>query len=69
MSTGDAKRNQSTIALSFGRKQGQSSIQRSNKRLRQEIEDPNPAVIVNQASTATIIEETVNTNPNLLSHF
>ena len=55
--------------MSFGRKQGESSNQRSNKRQREEIEDPNSAVIVSQASAATILKETVNTNPNLLSPF
>ena len=63
----NAKRSQLAIALSFERKQGESSNQRSNKRQREEIEDPNPVVIVSQASTAIITEETVNTNPNLLS--
>ena len=58
-----------TIGLSFGRKQRESSNQRSKKRQQEEIEDLNPAVIVSQASTATITEETVSTNPNLLSPF
>ena len=39
------------------------------KRPREAIEDPNPIVILSQAFTATITEETVNTNPNLLSPF
>ena len=39
--------------MSFGRKRGESSNQRSNKRQREEIEDPNQAVIGSQASTAT----------------
>ena len=55
------------MALNFGRKQGESSNQSSNKRQQEETEDPNPAV--SQASTATITEETGNTNPNLLSPF
>ena len=63
----NARRSQLAIALSSERKQGESSNQRSNKRQREEIEDPNPVVIVSQASTAIITEETVNTNPNLLS--
>ena len=58
-----------TIGLSFERKQRESSNQRSKKRQQEEIEDLNPAVIVSQASTATITEETVSTNPNLLSPF
>ena len=49
MSTVDARHSQSAFALSFGRKQGESSNQRSNKRQREEIKDPNPTVIVSQA--------------------
>ena len=49
MSTGDARRIQSANALNFGRKQGESSNQRSYTRQQEEIEDPNPAVIVGQA--------------------
>ena len=69
MPTGDARRSQSAMVLSFGRKQGESSNQRSNKRQREEIEDLNVTVIVSEASTATITKETVNSNPNLLSPF
>ena len=69
MSTGDARRSQTAIALSFGSKQGESLNQQSNKKQREEIEDPDPAVIVSKVSTATITEETVNINPNLLSLF
>lgn len=39
------------------------------KRSREAIEGPNPIVILSQDFTATITEETVNTNPNLLSPF
>ena len=69
MSTGDARHSQLAIALIFGRKHGESSSQRSNKTHREEIKDPNIAVIVCQGSTATITDKTVNTNPNLLSPF
>ena len=67
-STGDARRSQSAIALSFSKKQGESSSQRS-KRSREQMEDQTPTIMVSQASTATITNETVNTNPNLLSPF
>ena len=66
MLTKDARSNKSQIALSFQRKQGKCSRQRSNKRPREESEDSQPAVIVSQASTATITVETVNTNSKLL---
>ena len=56
MLSGDACRCQLAIALSFGRKQGESSNQRSNKRQQEE----------NQVSTVTIREETVITNANFL---
>lgn len=52
-----------------GRKQGESSSQCSNEKQLEEIEDPNPAIIVSQAPTTTIKEETVNTNPDLLTQF
>ena len=69
MSRRNARHSQLAIALIFGRKHGESSSQRSNKRHREEIKDPNITVIVRQGSTATITEETVNTNSNLLSPF
>ena len=66
MSSENARRSQLAIALSCGRKQGEFSSQYSSKKP-QKNEYANPAVIVNPASTATIIEETVNTNSNLPS--
>ena len=53
--------------MSFRRKQGKSSSQRSSKIKREEIEDSSTTVIVSQASTATIAGEIVNINPNLPS--
>ena len=67
--TRDARCTKSRIALSFWRKRGECFSQRSNKRPGEESEDPQPAVIVSQASTATITVETVNTNSKLLSPF
>ena len=66
MSSENARRSQSAIALSCRRKEGEFSSQCSSKKP-QKSEYANPAVIVNQASTTTIIEETVNTNSNLPS--
>lgn len=43
--------------------------QRSNKRQREEMEDQKQAVLVSQASTATITGKRVNTKPNLLPPF
>ena len=66
MPSENARRSQSGIALSCGRKQGEFSSQCSSKKP-QKNEYANPAVIVNPASTATIIEETINTSSNLPS--
>ena len=71
MSTGDARCSQLTIALSFGRKQAESSSHHSYERPQEEIEDLNPDIIVSYVSTATKTEEkeTVSNNPNFLSSF
>ena len=50
-------------------KEGESSIQSLSKKQRAEIVDPTLTVIVSQAYTATITEETLITNPNSLSLF
>ena len=65
----DARRSRSMNDLSFRIKQGEFSNQRANKRQREATEDPNSAVIVSQASKATMTEKIANTNPNLLSLF
>ena len=50
------------ISFSILKKQRETSNQRSNKRAREETEDTNPTVIITQASTATVTNETVNQN-------
>ena len=45
----------------------ETSNQRSNKRAREEIEDTSPTVLISQASTATITDETVNQNRKFLT--
>ena len=45
----------------------ETSNQRSNKRAREEIEDTNPTVLISQVATATITDETVNQNRNVLT--
>ena len=67
MSSGRARYSQLTIVFSALRKQGETSNQRSFKRAKEEIEDTNPTVIITQASTATITNETVNQNLNCLT--
>ena len=66
MSAGEARCNQSAIALSFGRKQREPLSQCSNKKPREEIGDSNSAVIASHASTATIGPYN-RRNPKLLS--
>lgn len=53
----------------FSKKIKRILSQRSNKRQREEMEDQNQAVLVSQASTATITGKRVNTKPNLLPPF
>ena len=67
MSSGGARHSQLTIVFGALRKRGETSNQRSFKRAKEEIEDTNPTVIITQASTATITNETVNQNLNCLT--
>ena len=67
MSSGGARHSQLTIVFSALGKQGETSNQRSFKWAKEEIEDTNPTVIITQASTATITNETVNQNLNCLT--
>ena len=68
MSTGDARRSQSAISFSFTKKQSENTTsQRATKRLGENLEEATPTIIVNQASTVTITEESVNINHKLLT--
>ena len=70
MPTGDVRRSQSTISFSFTKKQNENTTsQRPTKRPREDPERATPTIIVNQASTATITEESVNRNQNFLNLF
>ena len=68
MSNGGGAR-QSQLATSFDvvKKQGKISNQRLRKRLRGDIEDLTPEILVSQASALTMTDEGDNTNPNLLT--
>ena len=67
MSTGEARRSQSAISFNVVKKYGEISNQRPGKRLRGDMEDLTPEILVSQASTSTITDEGENTNPNLLT--
>ena len=69
MSAVNAKHGYLAVSFSFLGKQGDSSSHCSNKRPKGEVEDPNPAIIASRASTGTIKEVTLDTNPDLLSPF
>ena len=66
MSTGEARCSQSTISFNVVKQHGEISNQRSGKRLRGDIEDLPPEILVSQASTS-ITDEGDNTNRNLLT--
>ena len=59
MSTGDARRSQSTISFGVLQKQGGASNRRSDKRARKETEGINTTVIFSQVSVATTTDKTV----------
>ena len=67
MSTGEARRSQSAISFNVVQKHGKISNQRPGKRLRGDIENLTPEILVSQASISTINDEGDNTNPNLLT--
>ena len=59
MSTGDVRRSQLSITFSTIKKYGETSSQRSNKRLRKDLENATPKIVINQSSTATITEDII----------
>ena len=68
MLTRDARRSQSDFSFSFTKKQSENTTsQWPTKRPREDPEETAPAIIVNQASTATITEVSVNRNQNFLT--
>ena len=67
MSTKGTRRSYSKIALSFSKKQWESSTQRTNQRFREETEDDPPTITLSHTSADTITGEIINTNVNLLS--
>ena len=67
MSKGKARRCQSVISFNVERKRSDKIITRTNKRARQEIEDTSATLLVNQASTSSITEETTIVNVSYFS--
>ena len=67
MSTGEARRSQSAISFNIVKKHGKISNKRPGKRLGGDIEDLTIEILVSQASTSTITDESDNTNPYLLT--
>ena len=67
MSTGEARRSQSVISYNVVKKHGEISNQRPGKRLRGDIEDLPPEILVSQASTSIKTDEGDNANPNLIT--
>ena len=59
MSTGDVRCSQLSITFSTIKKYGETSSQRSNKRLRKDLENVTPKIVINQSSTATITEDII----------
>ena len=65
MSTGEARQSQLATSFDVVKKHGEISNQRLRKRLRGDIEDLTPEILVSQASALIITDEGDNTNPNL----
>ena len=59
MSTGDVRCSQLSSTFSTIKKYGETSSQRSNKRLRKDLENATPKIVINQSSTATITEDII----------
>ena len=65
---GNARPTLLAISFSFTKKQGESTTsQQPTKRPREDPEETMPTIIVNQASTGAITEESVNRNQNFLT--
>ena len=67
MSSEDARLSQSAISFNVLKKQGETSTQRSTKRLREDTEHLTPETLISNSSTSTIIQEEDNINSNLLT--
>ena len=67
MPKGKAGRCQSMISFNVERKPSDKIIARTNKRARQEIEDTSATLLVNQASTSSVTEETTIVNVSYFS--
>ena len=65
MSSGDATCSQSAISINVIKKQGETSAQRSTKRLRESTEHLTPEILISESSTSTIIQKEDNINSNL----
>ena len=67
MSTGEPRPIQSAISFNVVKKHGKISNQRPGKRLRGDIGDLTPEILISQALASTITDEVDNTNRNLLT--
>ena len=59
MSSGDARRSQSAISFNVIKKQGETSTQRSIKRLREDTEHLTPEILISNSSSSTVIQESI----------
>ena len=64
MSPGDARRSQLAISFNVIRNQGETSTQRSTKRLREHL---TPEILISNSFTSTIIQEEDNIISKLLT--
>ena len=63
LSTGNARRSQSAVSFNFTKKQYENATsQLPPKRPREDLEEATLAVLIKQASTTTVTEESVNRN-------
>ena len=67
MSTGETRRSQSAISFNVVKNHGEISNQIPGKRLKGDIEDLTPEILVSRDSASTTTDEGDNTNPNLLT--
>ena len=67
MSSGDARHSQSAILFNVTKKQGETSSQRSTKRLWEDTEHLTPEIMISNSSSSTVIQEEGNINSNLLT--
>ena len=67
MSSGDARRSQSTVSFNVIKKPRETSTQRSTKRLQKDTEHLAPEILISNSSLLTIIQEDGNINASPLT--